>query len=297
MLAKLDKKRLIVTSLAVVIVIFVAYTLLMSYAIQRTYSKLLTEAAQVSSQRPRDNLGVPFLNAGVVEGLHVGIQRNPLLVAETAMEYYERWGRGDESSRQFFLNCSDWLLSHSTTRKNYAILEYKFRWPLLYDIKPPWRSGMAQASAARVLTRAYYLSHKKKYLDTAKKLINIFFVEVKDGGVTYKTLTEGWWYEEFAGAEGKEPRVLNGMMATVLWLHDYHQLTHDPKAKFLFDRGVLALKINLPKYDRKQGYSYYDLRKNYSKKYHAAHIQLLDSLYKITDQKIFKEFRDRWAKR
>ena len=54
---------------------------------------------------------------------------------------------------------------------------------------------MAQAQAIQVLIRAYELTHELKYLNSAKKLLSSFFVEVEDGGVTYKTPNEGWWFE------------------------------------------------------------------------------------------------------
>jgi hypothetical protein len=47
-------------------------------------------------------------------------------------------------------------------------------------------------------------------------LLNSFFVEVKDGGVTYKTPTERWWYEGYAHIGSKEVRNINAMIIDVL---------------------------------------------------------------------------------
>jgi hypothetical protein len=74
-------------------------------------------------------------------------------------------------------------------------------------------------------------------LDFANRFLNSFFVEVENGGVTYKT-KNGYWYEEYACKGGKESRVLNGMMFALLGIHEYLKYTNDAKARFLFNKGV-----------------------------------------------------------
>ena len=39
-------------------------------------------------------------------------------------------------------------------------------------------------------------------------------------------------------AERIEPRVLNGMMWSLIGINSYYNYTRDPSAKFLFDQGV-----------------------------------------------------------
>lgn len=157
---------------------------------------------------------------------------------------------------------------------------------------PKWRSGMAQGLAIQALINAHEITGDRKYIDSAKMLLNSFFVEVKDGGVTYKT-TAGWWYEEYADVGGKEPRVLNGMMYTLLGIHEYYQYTGNNNAKHLFDQGIVALKNDLSLYDN-NGYSYYDILGAPAWEYHNVHIELSDQLYNITKEKTFKQYHDKW---
>ncbi len=174
------------------------------------------------------------------------------------------------------------------------MLEYKFSYPT-YDMTSPWRSGMAQGQAMEALVDAYRVLGEKKYLDTAKMLLNSFFVEVKNGGVTFKTPTNGWWYEEYAANASRESRVLNGMMYALLSIYEYYNYTHAPEAKYLFDRGVLALDRTLPHYDN-NGYSNYDILGTLASiQYHHIHVDLLGRLYNITKDGIFKAFHDRWG--
>jgi len=240
-----------------------------------------------------DDSGIPMVNYGYTYGIYIGKQRNPVAISQKALYYYELYEEGNESCRQLFLNCADWLVNNSVQYDNYAILYYRFPWPI-YNMTDPWRSGMAQGEAIQVLIRAHNLTNDEKYLDSAKRLLNSFFVEIENGGVTYKTSSDGWWYEEYADEGGKESRVLNGMMFTLLAIYEYYEYTEDADAKYLFDRGVLALKKSLPDYD-KNGYSYYDILGNPAPpRYHKTHIRLLDSLYNITKEEVFGEYHDRW---
>lgn len=107
----------------------------------------------------------------------------------------------------------------------------------------------------------------------------------------------GWWYEEYAAdnAGSRTSRVLNGMMFAVLAIYDYYVYTGDPAAKYLFDKGVVALRNDLPFYDD-NGYSYYDiLQTPASEKYHEIHIESLQRLYDITGENVFNEYYHEWS--
>jgi hypothetical protein len=185
---------------------------------------------------------------------------------------------------------------YSSSMSNYLVLKYMFPWPA-YDLKPPWLSAMAQAESSAVLLKAHELTADRKYLNTAKKLLNVLFIEVQDGGVTYKTEKDGWWYELFAQNRSQdEPRVLNGMLITVLAVHDYYKRTNDSDAKYLFDKGVLALRKNLPKYDYSGTYTFYDAccGNLTPVDYHEIVISTLSQLYNITNEQIFKFYYDNW---
>jgi heparosan-N-sulfate-glucuronate 5-epimerase len=243
-----------------------------------------------------DKFRVPILDYGYVDGIYVGPARNPITVASKASHYYSIYQqKHSNEAKQSLINNANWLVSNAANRGNYSILEYRFNWPP-YGLKPPWYSGMAQAQAIQALIKVYDVTKDKKYLDTSKMLLNSFFVEVKDGGVTYKTPKEGWWYELYASRnERNEPRVLNGMIYSLLGIHDYYIYTHDPEATYLFDQGVTALKKYLPRYNYRNIYTYYDLLGNLSPlPYHKAVVNTLAKLYDITKEEIFKVYLDKW---
>jgi hypothetical protein len=266
-----------------------------------SYNSSLTSST--SSTRPRppptqsiifDNHSIPIVDYGYIDNLYIGLQRNPITVAQTVLRYYEAFKRtGNENALHVLINNSNWLAENAVNHGNYSIFEYKFPYPI-YGMKPIWRSGMAQGQGVQALIKAFQITGENKYLEAAKKLLNSFFVEVKNGGVTYKNPKQGWWYEEYASTTGNQSRVLNGMIYTVLGIYDYYNLTHDSVAKFLFDQGVLALKNNLRYYDN-NGYSYYDILGKVSPRlYHLTHIGLLQKLYNVAKDPTFKFYLDRW---
>lgn len=125
-------------------------------------------------------------------------------------------------------------------------------------------------------------------------MLNSFFIETKNGGVTYKDSEERWWYEEYASTKGTKPRVLNGMVFALLGIYEFYINNKDEDAKLLFQRGMNALKNDLPTYDCGNGYSYYDVLKRPSRKYHKIHIDQMKQLFEITGEEMFKKYYDVW---
>ena len=236
-----------------------------------------------------DDSGVPVQHYSFA-----GPQRNPLFVAGQALSHLRRYERtGDEKDRQIAFNCVNWLVENAVQRGSYAIYEHAFAVPL-YGLPPGWRSALSQGFALLAILRAYEMTGEDRYLVLSKRVLNAFSVEIADGGITDKTESRGWWYEEYASERVEPPRVLNGMISALFALQEYYESTGDERAKYLFDQGVLALVDALPGYD-KGGYSYYDREGHLSGgEYHKMHISQLDSLYKLTGVEVFRAYSQRW---
>lgn len=262
--------------------------------------QILFPSAYSSIKIIPDDDGVPIVDYGCRGETYIGQQRNPITISQAALEHYETYNRNhDRVYLQKFLNDSNWLVENAVSYGNFSILEYHFFWPT-YNMEPPWRSGMAQGQALEVLIKAHDITNDKKYLETAKSLLNAFFVEVKDGGVTYKTPNEGWWYELYASPEGVESRVLNGQTFALLGIYKYFQYTNDPSAKYLFDQGIIALKETLPRYEYAGGgqYSTYDILNNTipaTPLYHFVQTTHLGELYNITGEAVFERYYENWT--
>jgi hypothetical protein len=246
----------------------------------------------------QDNL--PVVNYGIVSGIDVGKHYNPISISHYAWPYYDDYiTNNNKTAKEIFLKHVDWLVNNSVKNGNYTFFVYNFTWPP-YDLEPPWYSAMAQAEAIVPLLNAYEITQDKVYLATAKNLLNVLFIDIQDAckcGVTIKTVGNGWWYEEYANGHVKSPKVLNGMMFTLLNIYHYYNFTGDPAAKYLFNQGTLSLKNNLHIYDKNGNYSSYDkYRGNVPLIYHEIHVCLLDKLYNITKHDLFKQYKDNWTK-
>jgi heparosan-N-sulfate-glucuronate 5-epimerase len=148
-----------------------------------------------------------------------------------------------------------------------------------------------------LLIKAHNITGNDAYLTTAKELVDALFIDIDEGGLTYKNDTEGWWYEEYSGEGGWNPRVLNGMLYTLIGTYNFHNYTGDPSAKYLFQKGIEGLKQQIHLYDHNQTYSSYDIVGGYAPYgYHRIHVDLLRELYLITHEDIFKKYHDAWGK-
>lgn len=236
-----------------------------------------------------DEKGIPFL----IEG-KIGKQRNPMTICNKALSYYENAKKGDTTQYAYFLNCADWLADSLRHEKNFSVLSYNYDWPV-NNMVAPWRSGLANGVALQVLIKAHASTKNAKYLQASDELLKSFYYEVNEGGVSYKTDTSGWWFEEYADEGGAVSRVLNGHMFALVGIHEYYEYTKDTSANYLFIQGLKSLKNDLAKYDQPEGPSLYDRRGTLTNiKYHAIHVDLLDRLYSITQEPLFKFYADKW---
>lgn len=248
-----------------------------------------------------DKNGVPHYNYSYTGHNSIGLQGSPHAVSNHALKLYNEFTEtANESAKTLFFNNVDWLVNTEMLKNNgsFSVYEYSFPWKIGNNtVEAPWRNAMVGGEALSPLVKAFQLSGNKTYIDTAKKILNSFYIDVKDGGVTYKTPNSGWWYEEYASDNStKEYKVLNGMIHALMGINEYFKMTNDSSAKFLFDQGILALKHDLPKYDN-NGTSYYD-RVGWPANsfYKSLHAIQLKQLYDMTHEPIFKTFYDRWNK-
>lgn len=236
-----------------------------------------------------DSSGIPL----VYYGNTTGYQRNPVTTSLVLIDYYNAYVQTKNITKlQYLQNNANWLVVNAKQYGNYSLFEYEF--PYRYNLNPPWHSALAQGLAIQSLTKAYQITKNATYLDATKPLLNSFYVDVNDNGITEKTNSTGWWYEEYTGKDSKNPRVLNGMMLDLLALYDYYNYTGNTKSKYLFNQGVLGLKNNISIYDD-NGSSYYDAFKLPATLfYQKLHVDLLDKLYNLTGEPILKKYHDRW---
>lgn len=281
------KRKIALKSIGITIAVLVLSLILSTYTeefirpwIVRLFNAVKGSKA-LSVEIELDERGIP-----ITIYPELGPQRNPVNIAQYGLVYW------DEGKKEQFLNIANWLVENVSYRDGFAVWEYKFPWKS-YNMIPPWVSGMAQGLGVEVLGRAYHLTGKDLYLEVAKKALKALQVPIEKGGVRID-IGNGWWYEEYADLEGKNPRVLNGMIYALEGVYNFWSITGYEQAKMIFDKGVIALKASLPSYDA-LGWTYYDALGNIaSKNYHHIHIRQMKWLYKVTGDPVYAHYAADW---
>ena len=287
------KNSLVILKIITIISIGFILTIYLSNKIGRPLENFETGIYQkISGKKPQyflnDSMGVPLV---VYEG-KLGKKYNTITIAEQALKWSSQ---KDSGNRRNFFNCIDWLKNNCIMLNDSSIIfQDYYDWPS-YKMTSPWRSAMNQGRAMQAFLKAYEITHDSIYLNWSRRSMNALYTQVKDGGVTYMDST-GYWYEEYADDNVPQSRVLNGMIVVLQALSDFHKLTNDPGALFLFTKGVNSVKSNLHFYDN-NGHSNYDILGKPAKPwYHKFHIELLDFLYNETHDHIFKDYKQKWMR-
>lgn len=221
---------------------------------------------------------------------------SPILISQYGISNFNAFERTrDEKYRKTFLNQANWLVNHQkSVSKKMGIWEFPVS-EEHYGAKAPWISSMAQGEAISVLTRAYQTTGDEKYIQSAKKALNAFTHDIKDGGVSssqYGLL----FFEEVAVTPS--PHILNGFIFSLWGPYDYYLATGDGEALQLYKDGLRTLILALPLYHTIDG-SRYDLRLRIrpsmaSLDYQGIHILQLRALYKQTGFETFLKYADKW---
>jgi hypothetical protein len=250
-----------------------------------------------------DDAGIPMLD---YRG-NIGLQYNPIAISQWGLGNYNLSRKNQRSQDQSleenqrykkgFLAASDWLVSHLEQNSSGVwVWNHYFDWEYRDTLKAPWYSGLAQGQGISLLVRAYAETGKAEYLDSARRTFDSFLKSTAEGGVVFRDEQQRTWVEEYIVFP--PTHILNGFIWGVWGILDYFLTTKDGKAEKLFEQVVHTLLANLHKYDL-GFWSLYEQSGNRlpmlaSPFYHNLHIVQLRVMYRLTGQKLFADFADRW---
>ncbi len=249
-----------------------------------------------------DAAGIPMLD---YRG-KIGLQHNPIAISQWGLGNYNLFRKTQSSQdqnltnqeyRRRFLAASDWLVSHLEQNPSGVwVWNHYFNWEYRDTLKAPWYSGLAQGQGISLLVRAYAETGNARYLESARRAFDSFLKSTAEGGVVFRDEQQRTWVEEYIVSP--PTHILNGFIWAALGIRDYFLATKDVKAKELFEQVVKTLLANLHKYDL-GFWSLYEqsgtrLPMLASPFYHKLHIVQLSVMYRLTGQKLFAEFADRW---
>lgn len=215
---------------------------------------------------------------------------NPLFIARDAKDAYLL--RSDPKMLKRFIQYTDWLLEHAVETDSTLDIYYDFDYPK-YGQKQPWQSALAQASMMNaILLRAGQERDQEIYKKAIKALNSL---RPGIGQVSVALNDSSYWYMEYPASEPYFS--LSGMIATLLELHYYHELSGDPLAQELFEKGYNSVVYLIPLYDFGGGYTYYNLKGVKSgRMYHQKLVKRVEELNRIKPAEELSHYADRWAK-
>jgi len=258
------------------------------------YYMAFTAKASYPGQYDPD--GIPLLN---YHGA-LGLQYNPIAVAQYGLGNYNIFRRTNESERRrMFLTAADWLVDNlELNPAGLWVWNHHFDWEYRTPLRAPWHSGLAQGQGISLLVRAQRETGKVAYLDAAQRAMESFLKTVDEGGVTYVDGGGHTWFEEYIVFP--PTHILNGFIWASWGVYDYFLATGESFALNLFDQAVRTLVTNLQHYD--VGYwSLYELSGNRlrmfaSPFYHRLQIVQLRVMHRLTGEPVFSEFAQRWER-
>lgn len=241
-----------------------------------------------------DPAGIPQLD---YHG-HIGLQYNPIAIAQYGLGNYNLWKRtNDPDRRRKFFLIADWLVSHlEPNAQGLLVWNHHFNWEYRDTLKAPWYSALAQGQGISVLVRAHKESGDALYLDAARRAFAAFEQPIDRGGVAFTDESGDLWFEEYIVRP--PTHILNGFVWALWGVYDYFLATHDSSAQDLFSHGIRTVLHNLGRYDL-GFWSLYEqsgtrLPMVASRFYHRLHIVQLRVMRRLTGEASFAEVAERW---
>ncbi|MDW1575885.1 D-glucuronyl C5-epimerase family protein [Vibrio sp. Vb2880] len=240
-----------------------------------------------------DNKGIPVIPHYVDSSSGNSMHYFPIAIGQMALAYlHQYWDEQDESAKDRFINISDWFVENQTEEGFWLAYTNVDK----FHVKSPWKSAMAQSRAISVLLRAYDLTGKEKYLNSAKRAFDTMIDSESDISCM---LPEGRFYLEYPSI--KPPKVLNGFMFSIFGIIDFAYFTNDKQAYKVLDECLDSLSNILEKYDTGK-WTTYDLNHiEYEERirpctvhYQFIHVNQLKALYYMTGRKELMDTAVEW---
>jgi hypothetical protein len=155
---------------------------------------------------------------------------------------------------------ADELLALGSERGGATAWEYYFEFG---GGEPPWTSGLSQATAVQALGRASDLLGDPKYRDAATRGLGVFEQPPPNGVRVDGEAGPHYLIYTF----NPDLRVINAFLQSVIGLHDFAELTGDPRAQALFAAAEAQARVETPRYNT-GAWSLYSLSRESDLGYH-----------------------------
>jgi heparosan-N-sulfate-glucuronate 5-epimerase len=225
-----------------------------------------------------------------------GIHNYTTLCCFALAHWQSYLGRGDVAHLEKFLRVADYIVR--TADRNGKVVRLRVERPGQGHVGEV--SSIVQGEAISVLCRAWYVTKRPEYLETAGGCAELFDVAVEDDGVVGQiTARKVPWYEEYPTIRPLR-HVLNGMIYSVWGLRELGVVSRSSRAMQFFATGVNSVAEALPFFDNGfwSLYSLPETGRPYvaSMMYHSLHVCQLKALGQQTARSEFLQYAERFEK-
>jgi hypothetical protein len=181
------------------------------------------------------------------------------------IQWLATWGKAnalfkDKLHDSEFRAALDEALSLAGQRAGGIAFEYLFPFD---GGRPPWVSGLAEATAATALSRGAIRLEDPDYFVAARSSLGIFKTPPPEG--IAEPQAHGTHYLQYSFAPGLH--ILNGFVQSLNGLHDFAVYANDDEGRALFQAGETELRAELPAFDT-GGWSRYSPGRDSPLSYH-----------------------------
>ncbi len=168
-------------------------------------------------------------------------------------------------------------------------------WEYYFDFgggRPPWVSGMAQATGVQALGRSAQLLGDSRLLGYAREALGAFRTAPPVGIATRGPLG-GTHYLQYSFA----PRlyILNAFLQSVIGLLDYARITGDANARELYEDAEPEARAEVPRHDTGEWSKYSYRGRDSTAAYHELLREFLQSLCDRLRASVYCDTADRFA--
>jgi heparosan-N-sulfate-glucuronate 5-epimerase len=241
-----------------------------------------------------DPAGVPLLD---YRG-HVGLQHNPIAIAQWGLGNFNLFKRKNEPERlRRAARAADWLVANlEPNAAGIPVWKHEFDWEYRDVLRAGWYSALAQGQGISLLCRMQRETGRDAYLDTACEAFRSMLLPVESGGVSLPERSDGAWLEETI--VDPPTHILNGFLWAIWGVRDLAAATDRSDASDLLARCTRTLRRSLGAFDC-GFWSLYELSGTRlpmlaSPFYHRLHISQLEVTARLTGDSFLARTAERW---
>lgn len=247
------------------------------------------------------------MDYGYKDGKYIGEQVSPLIVARAAQDYFDQMMNHNISAETYFNNTINWLLNNRkvvqySSNVSIEMTHWYYNFSI-WGLPSGFYGGMFEAEILHTFAIAYNYTNNASYLNLCNQIINGFEIPISMNGNTYVLDSNSSWYPEYAvppsiDSEYKPKFVLNGFLFALEDFHLTNRILNQSRLEIIFNKGINAAIENLYKYDDSvNNWTYYQLDpiRYAPENYHQIHINLVRSLYQISNKSTFNDYFIKWS--